>query len=150
MEETEEQAIASWPIRDIADITHVEGGGLRGKLLNLGVGNTAQKGLRGDNRFQPGEALRPLPEVFERGPARRVFDPCELAPPGVDGDEGIQAGLLGRAQGGRHLCIERLMDLVTHMTDQAVPRPKRSQLKTVLNEMLDPDTDHVGGAAPSS
>jgi len=46
-----------------ADVAHVEGGGLRGKLLNLGVGNAAQKGLRGDDCFQPGEALRPLPEV---------------------------------------------------------------------------------------
>ena len=47
MEETEEQAIAPGLMMDIADVAHVEGGGLRGKLLNLGVGNVAQKGLRG-------------------------------------------------------------------------------------------------------
>jgi hypothetical protein len=41
MEEAEEQTPAPWPIQDIADITHVEGRGLRSKLLNLGVGNVA-------------------------------------------------------------------------------------------------------------
>ena len=35
--------------------------------------------------------------VFERGLARGIFDPGELASSGVDGDEGIQAGLFGLA-----------------------------------------------------
>ena len=42
MEETEEQALAPGPMQDIAHVAHVEGGGLRGKLLNLGVGNVAR------------------------------------------------------------------------------------------------------------
>src|SRR5262249_61352053 len=94
MEETEEQTPTPWPIQDIADITHVKGRGLRSKLLNLGVGNIAQKRLRGDDCLQPREAFRPLPEVCERRPARRIFEACELAPPGMDGHEGIEAGPL--------------------------------------------------------
>jgi hypothetical protein len=119
MEETEQETPAVRAMQDRADITQVEGRSLCSKLCNLGVGNAAEKGRRGANRFQPCEALRLLPEVFERGLARGIFDPGELAPPGVDRDEAIQAGLLGLAQGGRHLSIERLMDLVTHMTDEA-------------------------------
>jgi hypothetical protein len=85
--------------------------------------------------------------MFERGPARRVFDPGELAPPGVDGDEGVQASLLGLAQRGRHLSIERLMDLITPMTDQTIQRLKRWQLNALLNEMLDGYIKEVGGVA---
>ena len=106
-----------------------------------------RKGCGAEDRFQPGEALRPLPEVFERGPARRVFDARELASPVVDVHEGIKACLLGRAQRGRHPRIERLMDLVTHVTDQAVQRLKRRQLKALLNQMLDRHIDQVGGVA---
>ena len=43
----------------------------------------------------------------------------------MDGDEGVQTGLLGFAQGGRHPHIERLMDCITHMTDQTVQCLKR-------------------------
>src|SRR5262245_42405002 len=133
MEETEQQTPAPGAIQHRAHIAHVEGRGLCSKLLNFGMGNAPQKRLRGENRFEPGEALRPLPKVFERGPAWRVFDARELTPPGVDREEGIQAGLLGLAQGGGHLGIERLMDRVPHMTDQAVQRLKRWQLKALLN-----------------
>src|SRR4029077_15819430 len=117
MEETEQQTPAPGALEDRADIDQIEGRRFRGKLLELGVGNTAEKGMRSENGFQPREALRPLAEMGERGLARGVFDPGELAPPGVDRDEGIQAGFLGLAQGGRYLRIERLMDRVPHMTD---------------------------------
>src|SRR6059036_2348099 len=137
MEETEQQTPAPGAMEDRPDIDQIKGRRFRGKLLELGVGNSAKKGLRGENGFQPPEALRPLPEVFERGLARGIFDPGELASSGVDGDEGIQAGLLGFAQGGRHLDIERLMDRVPHMTDQTIQRLKRWQFKPLLNEMLD-------------
>ena len=96
------------------------------------MGNIAQKRLRGDDRFQPREAFRPLPEVFERGPARRIFEACELAPLQRMA-AGIEAGLLGLAQGSRHPRIERLMDLGTHMTHDAVKRLKRRELKALLN-----------------
>src|SRR5438552_3303052 len=39
------------------------------------------------------------------------------------------------------------MDLVTHMTDEAVQRLKRWQFKTLLNEMLDRHIDQVSGVA---
>src|SRR5262249_39210995 len=87
MEETEQQTPAPWGIQNRTHIAHVEGRGLRSKLLHLRVGNAPQKGLRGENRFEPGETLRPLSEVFQRGLARGIFDPCELAPPGMDGEE---------------------------------------------------------------
>ncbi len=147
MEETEQETPAPGSMQNRTDIAQVEGRGLGGKLLNLGVGNAAEKGLRGDDRFQPREALRPLPEMFERRAARGVFDPRELAPTGIDGEEGIQTGLLGRAQGGRHPRIERLMDRITHMTDQTVQRLKRWQLKALLNQMLDRHINQVGGVA---
>jgi len=100
MEETEQQTPAPGALDDRADIDQIEGCRFRGKLLKLGVGNPAEKGSRGENGFQPCETLRPLPEVFERGLTRGIFNPGELASSGVDGDEGIQARLLGLAQGG--------------------------------------------------
>jgi hypothetical protein len=65
----------------------------------------------------------------------------------MDGHEGIEAGLLGLAQGSRHPRIERLMDLGTHMTHDAVERLKRRELKALLNQMLNRDINQVSRVA---
>ena len=45
IKETDEQAITPRVVVDIAHVAHIEGGGLRGKLLNLSVGNLFEEGL---------------------------------------------------------------------------------------------------------
>ena len=72
MEETEQRDSSGAGHAGSRDITQVEAS-LRGKLCNLGVRNATEKGLRGNDRFQPREACRPLPQVFERRAARGVL-----------------------------------------------------------------------------
>ena len=85
--------------------------------------------------------------MFERRAARGVFDPRELTPTGMDGDERIQTGLLSLTQGGGYLGLERLMDLVPHMTDETIQCLKRWQLKALLNQMLNSHINEIGGVA---
>ena len=71
-------------MQDIADITHVEGrGGLRGKLLNLGVECRAERaaGRIDSSHVRRSVHCRRCLSVARRG----VSLIRELAPPGVDG-----------------------------------------------------------------
>ena len=74
--------------------------------------------------------------MVERRAARGVFDPRALTPTGLDGEEGIQTGLVRLTQGGGSLGLERRMDFVPHLTDETLQRLKRWQLKTLLHQML--------------
>ena len=105
-------------------------------------GQSPEQRLRRQDRFQPGEAIRPLSEVLERRLAGGVFHPCELGPPVMDWREGVKPCLLGRS-GGRDVGIQRLMYWVADMTHEAVERAERGQFEALLNEVLDRDVDQV-------
>src|SRR4029450_8738926 len=92
-EETEEETPAPRGM-DVTHVAYVEGGRFGRKLAYFGMGNPCENAVWRQDRFQPGQAVQPLPEMGERRLAGWRLHARKLRQSVLHLEEGIQAGLV--------------------------------------------------------
>jgi len=84
MQQTHEQGSAPRNSLDTPHIHDIKSHGLGGELLHLGTGNAGYQRVCRENRFEPVQAMAPLPHMLEGRPAGRCLHPVECCSTVVD------------------------------------------------------------------
>ena len=136
-------------LRDVEKIIHLQGGGLRGELAELGMGDTLQKRIRIEHTGQPIKPIDPQINRFWCRGTRRLLEAIEAGRRTVGrlGQQGLQRRYMLGRQTYCYPIENPSMNFRAHPVYQPVERAERRQVDRSCKQRLDRSVDEVGRVA---